>query len=43
MGFSERHIAQPMVFNFDVRAIWRSGLSARSPYRQNFGNSALKG
>jgi len=24
-----------MVFNFDVRAIWRSGLSARSPRRQN--------
>jgi len=24
-----------MLFNFDVRAIWRSGLSARSPWRQN--------
>jgi len=23
-----------MVFNFDVRAIWRSGLSARSPWRR---------
>jgi len=24
-----------VVFNFDVRAIWRSGLSARSPWRQH--------
>jgi len=24
-----------MVFNFDVRAIWRSSLSVRSPWRQN--------
>jgi len=23
-----------MVFNFDVRAIWRSGVSTRSPCRQ---------
>jgi len=25
-----------VVFNFDVRAIWRSGLSTRSPWRQNW-------
>jgi len=25
-----------MAFNFDVTAIWRSGLSARSPWRQNW-------
>jgi len=24
-----------VVLNFDVRAIWRSGLSTRSPSRQN--------
>jgi len=24
-----------LLVNFDVRAIWRSGLSARSPWRQN--------
>jgi len=24
-----------VVFNFDGRAIWRSGLTARSPWRQN--------
>jgi len=28
-------VTQNMVFNFDVRAIWHSGLSARSPSRQN--------
>jgi len=32
MGFGAI-LAWPMVFNFDVRAIWRSGLSAR--WRQN--------
>jgi len=24
-----------MVFNLDVRAIWRSSVSVRSPWRQN--------
>jgi len=34
MGFGAI-LAYPTVSNFDVRAIWRSALSARSPWRQN--------